>query len=67
MVDVQIAGLSPGLAIVRRIPRSAGSTARVVLHNIGAVAFQNSFAGGASFVFMSTFRRYWMSMHTHLW
>ena len=48
MVNVHIAGLGPSLAVVGRDPFSTGGLARVIGLHIGAVSFQNGFAGGAS-------------------
>lgn len=48
MVNIHIAGLGPSLAVVGRDPFSTGGLARVVGLHIGAVSFQNGFAGGAS-------------------
>lgn len=48
MVNVHIAGLGPGLAIVGREPCPTGGLARIVCLYIGAISLQDGFAGGAS-------------------
>ena len=48
MVDINVAGLCPGLAIVGRIPRSAGGGTGVVLLDVGAIAVQEGLTGCAT-------------------
>lgn len=48
VVDINVAVLCPGLAIVGRIPRSAGGSAGVVLLDVGAIAVQEGLTGGAT-------------------
>lgn len=48
VVDIHITGLCPGLAVVRRIPRSAGGSAGVVLLDVSAITVQEDLTGGAT-------------------
>lgn len=47
VVDVDVAGRSPGGAIVRAEPRAAGGSASTVGHNTGAITLEDSLAGVA--------------------
>ena len=59
VVDINVAGLCPGLAIVGRIPRSAGGGAGVVLLDVGAIAAQEGLTGCAT-VLLSCLYSVWI-------
>lgn len=48
VVNVHVASLCPGFAIVGRIPRSAGGSAGVVLLDVGAIANEEGLTGGTT-------------------
>jgi len=45
MVNLDIVGVRPGLAVVGTLPRARGRSAFVILCNILAVALQHDFSG----------------------